>query len=123
MIKFSVTVVVPNYSILICYLQVLLDKLALEKEKHTLLQENQQLRAVLKQYLDGMFVSNPSFCFFLSFSICLSFLGFNFTDVIDPLSFDDWPLFFSVQFLLIVLFATTVISVKSMLIELWNLML
>jgi len=37
------------------YLQVLLDKLALDKEKYTLLQENQQLRAVLKQYLDGMF--------------------------------------------------------------------
>lgn len=37
-----------------CYtLQVLLDKLALDKEKHTLLQENQQLRAILKQYLDG----------------------------------------------------------------------
>lgn len=36
--------------------QVLLDKLALDKEKHTLLQENQQLRAVLKQYLDGMFL-------------------------------------------------------------------
>lgn len=33
--------------------QVLLDKLALDKEKHTLLQENQQLRAILKQYLDG----------------------------------------------------------------------
>ena len=36
--------------------KVLLDKLALDKEKHTLLQENQQLRAVLKQYLDGMFL-------------------------------------------------------------------
>ena len=32
---------------------MLLDKLALDKEKHSLLQENQQLRAVLKQYLDG----------------------------------------------------------------------
>lgn len=40
----------------IFFFQVLLDKLALDKEKHTLLQENQQLRAVLKQYLDGMFL-------------------------------------------------------------------
>ena len=39
-------------------LQVLLDKLALDKEKHTLLQENQQLRAILKQYLDGKYVNN-----------------------------------------------------------------
>ena len=31
----------------------MLDKLALDKEKRDLLQENTQLRAVLKQYLDG----------------------------------------------------------------------
>lgn len=37
--------------------QVLLDKLALDKEKHTLLQENQQLRAILKQYLDGKYIN------------------------------------------------------------------
>lgn len=53
-------------------LQVLLDKLALDKEKHTLLQENQQLRAVLKQYLDGMFLS---FIYILLAS-CLFFLSF-----------------------------------------------
>lgn len=53
-------------------LQVLLDKLALDKEKHTLLQENQQLRAVLKQYLDGMFLS---FIYILLAS-CLCFLSF-----------------------------------------------
>ncbi|RMX54250.1 hypothetical protein pdam_00016921 [Pocillopora damicornis] len=40
------------------YNKVLLDKLALDKEKHTLLQENQQLRAVLKQYLDGISVND-----------------------------------------------------------------
>ena len=48
-----------------CFLnwQVLLDKLALDKEKHTLLQENQQLRAILKQYLDGKYINiaDPSF--------------------------------------------------------------
>lgn len=40
------------------YNKVLLDKLALDKEKHTLLQENQQLRAILKQYLDGISVND-----------------------------------------------------------------
>ena len=35
------------------YNKVVLDKLALDKEKRDLLQENTQLRAVLKQYLDG----------------------------------------------------------------------
>ncbi|KAJ7387898.1 Dynein regulatory complex subunit 2 [Desmophyllum pertusum] len=40
------------------YNKVLLDRLALDKEKHTLLQENQQLRAVLKQYLDGISVND-----------------------------------------------------------------
>lgn len=48
-----------------CFLnwQVLLDKLALDNEKHTLLQENQQLRAILKQYLDGKYmnIADPSF--------------------------------------------------------------
>ena len=34
-------------------LQVLLDKHALEKERQTLDSENQKLRALLKQYLDG----------------------------------------------------------------------
>ena len=34
-------------------LQIVLDKLALDKEKRDLLRENKQLRAVLKQYLDG----------------------------------------------------------------------
>ncbi|XP_077967631.1 dynein regulatory complex subunit 2-like isoform X2 [Styela clava] len=50
------------------YNKVLLDKLALDKEKQTLAQENQQLRTVLKQYLDGISVndeilsqSNPLF--------------------------------------------------------------
>jgi len=40
------------------YNKSMLDKLALDKEKHTLLQENQQLRAVLKQYLDGISVND-----------------------------------------------------------------
>lgn len=35
------------------YNKIVLDKLALDKEKRDLLQENTQLRAVLKQYLDG----------------------------------------------------------------------
>ena len=38
------------------YLQVLLDKHALEKERQTLDTENQKLRALLKQYLDGELV-------------------------------------------------------------------
>ncbi len=33
----------------------MLDKLALDKEQQTLQEENQQLRSVLKQYLDGEF--------------------------------------------------------------------
>ncbi|CAK8679800.1 dynein regulatory complex subunit 2-like isoform X2 [Clavelina lepadiformis] len=40
------------------YNKVLLDKLALDKEKQTLNQENQQLRSVLKQYLDGISVND-----------------------------------------------------------------
>eukprot|EP00112_Aurelia_sp_Birch-Aquarium-sp1_P015187 Seg3346.2 transcript_id=Seg3346.2/GoldUCD/mRNA.D3Y31 product="Dynein regulatory complex subunit 2" protein_id=Seg3346.2/GoldUCD/D3Y31 len=38
--------------------KVLLDKLALDKEKQTLQEENQQLRSVLKQYLDGISVND-----------------------------------------------------------------
>ncbi|XP_067650680.1 dynein regulatory complex subunit 2-like [Haliotis asinina] len=38
--------------------KVLLDKLALDKEKQTLVQENQQLRTLLKQYLDGISVND-----------------------------------------------------------------
>lgn len=40
------------------YNKVLLDKLALDKEKQMLSMENQQLRAVLKQYLDGISVND-----------------------------------------------------------------
>uniref|UniRef100_H2YV41 Dynein regulatory complex protein 1 n=2 Tax=Ciona savignyi TaxID=51511 RepID=H2YV41_CIOSA len=40
------------------YNKVLLDKLALDKEKQILSQENQQLRNVLKQYLDGISVND-----------------------------------------------------------------
>ncbi len=40
------------------YNKVLLDKVALDKEKMTLLQENQQLRTLLKQYLDGISVND-----------------------------------------------------------------
>jgi len=40
------------------YNKVLLDKLALDNENQTLLHENQQLRSVLKQYLDGISVSD-----------------------------------------------------------------
>ena len=40
------------------YNKVLLDKVALDKEKSTLLDENQQLRTVLKQYLDGISVND-----------------------------------------------------------------
>merc|ERR1712002_101408 len=40
------------------YNKVLLDKLALDKEKSLLTQENQQLRNVLKQYLDGISVND-----------------------------------------------------------------
>ncbi|XP_002131334.2 dynein regulatory complex subunit 2 isoform X1 [Ciona intestinalis] len=40
------------------YNKVLLDKLALDKEKQILTQENQQLRNVLKQYLDGISVND-----------------------------------------------------------------
>ncbi|XP_062517140.1 dynein regulatory complex subunit 2-like [Corticium candelabrum] len=40
------------------YNKVLLDKLALAKEKKTLLEENQKLRLVLKQYLDGISVND-----------------------------------------------------------------
>ena len=41
------------YNFVLLWFQVVLDKLALDKEKRDLLQENTQLRAVLKQYLDG----------------------------------------------------------------------
>lgn len=40
------------------YNKVLLDKLALDKEKQILEQENQKLRILLKQYLDGISVNN-----------------------------------------------------------------
>jgi len=40
------------------YNKVLFDKLALQKEQNLLLQENQQLRMVLKQYLDGISVND-----------------------------------------------------------------
>ena len=40
------------------YNKVLLDKVALDKEKMTLGQENQQLRMLLKQYLDGISVND-----------------------------------------------------------------
>ncbi|KAK3591488.1 hypothetical protein CHS0354_031595 [Potamilus streckersoni] len=40
------------------YNKVMLDKLAMEKEKQTLFQENQQLRTLLKQYLDGISVND-----------------------------------------------------------------
>ena len=40
------------------YNKVLLDKLALDNENQTLLHENQQLRSVLKQYLDGISVND-----------------------------------------------------------------
>lgn len=39
------------------YNKVLLDKLAMEKERSTLSEENEQLRQILKQYLDGISVS------------------------------------------------------------------
>lgn len=41
-----------------CSLQVLLDKLALDREKQTLEDENQKLKALLKQYLDGEWVES-----------------------------------------------------------------
>ncbi|XP_071946491.1 dynein regulatory complex subunit 2-like [Antedon mediterranea] len=40
------------------YNKVLLDKVALDKEKSTLTDENQRLRAILKQYLDGISVND-----------------------------------------------------------------
>ncbi|XP_059149144.1 dynein regulatory complex subunit 2-like isoform X2 [Physella acuta] len=40
------------------YNKVLLDKLAMDKEKQTLMHENQQLRMLLKQYLDGISVND-----------------------------------------------------------------
>ena len=39
------------------YNKVLLDKVAMDKDKSVLLQENQQLRLLLKQYLDGISVN------------------------------------------------------------------
>lgn len=40
------------------YNKVMLDKLSLDKEKHGLSQENQKLRMLLKQYLDGISVND-----------------------------------------------------------------
>jgi hypothetical protein len=40
------------------YNKVLLDKVALDKEKSVLLSENQKLRLLLKEYLDGISVSD-----------------------------------------------------------------
>lgn len=40
------------------YNKVLLDKVALDKEKNVLMQENHQLRTLLKQYLDGISVND-----------------------------------------------------------------
>ena len=40
------------------YNKALLDKVALDKEKSVLTQENQQLRTLLKQYLDGISVND-----------------------------------------------------------------
>ena len=40
------------------YNKVLLDKVAMDKEKDTLMRENQQLRTLLKQYLDGISVND-----------------------------------------------------------------
>ena len=40
------------------YNKVLLDKLALDKEKQMLSNENAQLRLLLKQYLDGISVND-----------------------------------------------------------------
>ena len=40
------------------YNRVLLDRVALDKEKSDLLHENQQLRTLLKQYLDGISVND-----------------------------------------------------------------
>ena len=37
------------------YNKVLLDKLALDREKQILEEENSKLKALLKQYLDGMY--------------------------------------------------------------------
>ena len=39
------------------YNKVLLDKVTLDKERQVLLQENGQLRSLLKQYLDGISVN------------------------------------------------------------------
>ena len=40
------------------YNKILLDKVALDKEKDTLMRENTQLRTLLKQYLDGISVND-----------------------------------------------------------------
>ena len=40
------------------YNKVFLGKLALDKEKQTLMAENSQLRTLLKQYLDGISVND-----------------------------------------------------------------
>lgn len=42
------------------YNKAQLDKLALEAEKRSLEKENQTLRSVLKQYLDGVSVNNET---------------------------------------------------------------
>jgi len=54
---------------------VLLDKLALNQENRNLLQENQQLRSVLKQYLDGTLFVTLFFVTFSSFFIKIRNLG------------------------------------------------
>ena len=40
------------------YNKVFIEKLALDKERQTLMQENSQLRTLLKQYLDGISVND-----------------------------------------------------------------
>jgi len=40
------------------YNKVLLDKLTLDKERNVMMQENRQLRSILKQYLDGISVND-----------------------------------------------------------------
>lgn len=40
------------------YNKVMLDKLAMNKEKDILMRENMQLRMLLKQYLDGISVND-----------------------------------------------------------------
>lgn len=44
------------------YNRALLSKLAIDQEHAKLLKENQDLRSILKQYLDGISVTGLSFC-------------------------------------------------------------